>query len=346
MSACLISRRHRPGAPSPAPPGPNDRYAPRPHPELRHHRAYRPREIHPGRSADPGDRRPLRPRDEGAGAGQHGVGAGARHHHQGADRPAHLPGQGRADLRSQPHGHARPRGLRLRGVALARRLRGIAAGGGRVAGGGGADARQRLPGDRRRARDRPRAEQDRPAGGRAGAGAPADRGRGGAPRRRRGGDQRQDRAEHRGGAGSAGALPAGAEGGRGGAAQGAAGGQLVRPVSRRGDPGADQGRTAPQGPAHPHDGQRPHLPCRAGGRVLAEDGAGGEPRAGRDGLPERGHQDGGRHQRRRHHHRRPQSRRVGPARLQAFGSRGLVRPLPRGCRRFREAARIPWASSG
>ena len=60
-----------------------------------------------------------------------------------------LHGRGRRDLRPQPDGHARPRRLRLRGLALARRLRGLAAGGRRQPGRRGADARQRLPGARR-----------------------------------------------------------------------------------------------------------------------------------------------------------------------------------------------------
>ncbi len=44
-----------------------------------------------------------------------------------------------------------PRGLHLRGVALAGRVRGRAAGGGRLAGRGGADGGQHLPRGRRRA---------------------------------------------------------------------------------------------------------------------------------------------------------------------------------------------------
>ena len=54
------------------------------------------------------------------------------------------PAQGRPDLRPQPHRHARPRRLRLRGQPLDARGRGLAAGGGRHPGGRGADARQRL----------------------------------------------------------------------------------------------------------------------------------------------------------------------------------------------------------
>ena len=53
-------------------------------------------------------------------------------------------------------------------------------------GGRGADAGQRLPGDRERPRDRAGAEQDRPAGGRARAGEAADRGRDRPRRLRRG----------------------------------------------------------------------------------------------------------------------------------------------------------------
>ena len=70
----------------------------------------------------------------------------------------------------------------------------------------------------------PGAEQDRPAGRRAGAGEAADRGRDRPGRLRRRGDQRQDRPEHRGRAGGAGAPPAAAEGRRRRAAEGAAGG--------------------------------------------------------------------------------------------------------------------------
>ena len=53
-----------------------------------------------------------------------------------------------ADLRAQPHRHARARRLPLRGVAFAGRLRGRRAGRRRLAGGRGADAGQRLPGRR------------------------------------------------------------------------------------------------------------------------------------------------------------------------------------------------------
>ena len=69
-----------------------------------------------------------------------------------------------------------PRRLRLRGLALARGLRGRAAGRRRLAGRGGADGRQLLHGDRAGRRGRAGAEQDRPALGRARARDRRDRG--------------------------------------------------------------------------------------------------------------------------------------------------------------------------
>ena len=70
-------------------------------------------------------------------------------------------------LRRQPHRHARPRRLRLRGEPQPRRVRGRDPARRRVAGHRGADARELLPGDRARPHDRRRAQQDRPARGRA-----------------------------------------------------------------------------------------------------------------------------------------------------------------------------------
>ena len=66
----------------------------------------------------------------------------------------------------EPDRHARARRLHLRGVAVAAGVRGRAARRRRGAGDRGADARERLPGDRERPRDRPGREQDRPAAGR------------------------------------------------------------------------------------------------------------------------------------------------------------------------------------
>ena len=83
--------------------------------------------------------------------------------------------QRRRDLPAAPDRHARPRGLHLRGLALARRVRGRAAGGRRLPGRRGADRRQHLPGDRLRARADPDHEQGRPARRRARARGRGDR---------------------------------------------------------------------------------------------------------------------------------------------------------------------------
>ena len=103
---------------------------------------------------------------QGTGARFHGYRARARHHHQGADRPAELPRQGRQGLHPQPDGHAGPCRLRLRSLALAGRLRRLAAGRRRQPGRRGADARQRLSRARQQPRDRAGPQQGRPARGR------------------------------------------------------------------------------------------------------------------------------------------------------------------------------------
>ena len=229
------------------------------HPQLRHCCAYRPWQIDARRPADPEDRRPAGARDEGTGARFHGYRARARHHHQGADGAAELHGEERPGLHPQPDRHARPCRLRLRGFALARGLRRLAARGRRQPGRRGADARQRLSRDRRRPRDRAGAQQDRPAGGRAGGGQAADRGRDRHRRVGRGDDLGQDRAWHRRRAGSHRAPAAAAEGRPRGAAEGAAGRQLVRRLSRRRGAGPDRRRRAEEGPAHPDDGHQRRL---------------------------------------------------------------------------------------
>ena len=83
-------------------------------------------------------------------------------------------------------------------------------------------------------------------------------------------DLGQDRAQHRGGARGAGDPPAAAAGRRRGAAQGAAGRQLVRPLSRRRDPGAGQGRRAARRAEDPADGDRRGASGRAGRRLHPE----------------------------------------------------------------------------
>ena len=141
----------------------------RPHPQLLHRRAHRPRQVH-ARGPDPrADVDADQARDARAGARLDGPRARARHHDQGAGRPRGVEGPP-----AEPDRHAGPRGLHLRGVARAPGVRGRAPPRGRRAGHPGADARERLPGDREQPRDRPGREQDRPAAGEPGRG----RGRG------------------------------------------------------------------------------------------------------------------------------------------------------------------------
>ena len=68
-----------------------------------------------------------------------------------------------ADLRAEPHRHARPRRLQLRGLAQPRGVRGRRPRRRLDAGRRGADARQRLPRARAGPRDPPGPQQDRPA---------------------------------------------------------------------------------------------------------------------------------------------------------------------------------------
>ena len=90
----------------------------------------------------------------------------------------------RRAVRAQPDRHAGARRLLVRGHAVAGRLRGRAAAGGRLAGRRGADAGQRLSGGREQPRDHPGHQQDRSARRAARRGAPPDRGHH-RPRRRR-----------------------------------------------------------------------------------------------------------------------------------------------------------------
>ena len=81
---------------------------------------------------------------------------------------------GRRRLRPQPDRHAGARRLLVRSHPIARRVRGRAAAGGRVAGRRGADAGQRLPGGREQPRDHPGHQQDRSAWRAARGGPPSD----------------------------------------------------------------------------------------------------------------------------------------------------------------------------
>ena len=167
---------------------------PRPeHPQLLDHRPHRPRQVDAGRSHPRGHRRGGRPRAPPPDARLDGPRARARDHDQGPGGARGVQGPGRRDLPPAPDRHARPRGLHLRGVALAGRVRRRAAGGGRRPGRRGADRGQHLPGRRRRPGADPGPEQDRPAGRRARAGGGRDPRAAGRVRRRGDPDVGQDR---------------------------------------------------------------------------------------------------------------------------------------------------------
>ena len=157
----------------------------------------------------------------------------------------------------EPDRHARPRGLLVRGDAVAGRLRGRGAAGGRRAGRRGADAGQRLPGGGQQPRDHPGHQQDRPARRAARGDAPADRGHH-RPRRQR----RDPGVSAKVGTGVAGrargdrAPPAAAAGEPGRAAQGADLRLLVRLVPRRRHRRPRDRRRAAQGHEGPLHGRR------------------------------------------------------------------------------------------
>ena len=119
--------------------------------------------------------------------------ARAGDHDQGADRRALLQGARRPNLQSQPDRHSRPRRLRLRGVALARGVRGRAARRRRFAGRRSADRGELLHGDRAGRDGRAGAEQDRPSLGGARPRDRGDRGHHRHPGARRAALQREDR---------------------------------------------------------------------------------------------------------------------------------------------------------
>ncbi len=215
-------------------------------PKLQHRRPRRPREVDPRRPDPRAHRRGRPPRHAGPVPRLDGPRARAGHHDQGPER---APALGRPH--PPPHRHARPRRLRLRGVAQPRRLRGRAPPRRRVAGHRGPDPRQLLPGARARPHDRRRAQQDRPARGRARPRRGRDRARARHPRRRDPADLGQDRRGRARAARRAGRAHPAAEGRRRRAAAGADLRLDLRRVPRRRELGARVQRHARERRASP-----------------------------------------------------------------------------------------------
>src|ERR1700727_1721171 len=109
-------------------------------PQLLHHRAYRSRQVHARGPDASAHRSGGRPPDAGAVPGPDGYRARARYHDQEPGGPAALDRHRRPAIRPEPHRYPGPCGLLLRGVQVARRVRGRHPAGGRGAGDRGADA--------------------------------------------------------------------------------------------------------------------------------------------------------------------------------------------------------------
>ena len=275
-------------------------HGPGPHPQLLDHRPHRPRQVDARRSHPRADADRRRTRDARAAARLDGPRARARDHDQGAGGARVLHGQRRRDLPAAPDRHARARRLHLRGLALARRLRGRAARRRRRAGGGGADGREHLPGGRIGPRADSVPEQDRPARRRARA-----RGRRSERSDRRAdrgdpADQRQDRRGRGGGARGADRARAAAQGRSGGAAARADLRLGVRPVPRRDRLHPRRRRRLQEGRGDPRDGDRDRGGHRRHRLLQPADDAHRPARRGRGRLPDHGAE--GRHAaaRRRH----------------------------------------------
>ena len=216
-------------------------------------------------------------------------------------------------LRPQSHRHAGPRGLRLRGDAVAGRVRGRAAARGRLAGRRGADAGQRLPGRGEQPRDHSGHQQDRPAERAARRVQAADRGHHRARQRRRHSGQRQRR--HRRPRDSRGDRRALSSAGRRArrAAQGADLRLLVRSVPGRRDRHPRDRRRHPAEDEDPPDGREAGLRGARPRRLLAQGHSGRRARPRRSRLRRGQHQGRGRRQDRRHRHRdQPGDRRAVP----------------------------------
>ena len=232
------------------------------HPQLLDHRPHRPRQVdarrpHPRADADG------RPRARCAPSCSTRWTSSASAASRSRRRPCACSTTARdgADLPAAPDRHARARRLHLRGLALAGRVRGRAAGRRRLAGRRGADGRQHLPGGRLGPRADPVPEQDRPARRRARA--RGRRGRRAARRaaRRDAADQRQDGRGRRSRCSRSSSQRVPPPAGDPDAAAARADLRLrVRPVPRRDRLHPRRRRRLPQGRGDPRDGRRAPRP--------------------------------------------------------------------------------------
>ncbi len=318
-------------------------HGPGPHPQLLDHRAHRPRQVDAGRPHPRADPHGRRAGDARAAARLDGPGARARDHDQGAGGARVLHRPRRADLPAAPDRHPRPRGLHVRGLALAGRVRGGAARRGRLPGRGGADGREHVPGGGVRAGADPVPEQDRPPRRRAGAGGRRSERADGRAAGVDPADQREDRRGRAGRAGGADRARAAPRGRPRGARAGADLRLRVRPVPRRDRLHPRGRRRVPQGRADPRDGDGDRGGHRRHRLLQPADDAHRPARGGGGGLPDHGSE--GRHPaaRRRHAHHAGEGRGVrfalGRTRLGRRGHRaaarlpggeadGLLRPVP------------------
>ncbi|CAA9439468.1 MAG: Translation elongation factor LepA, partial [uncultured Quadrisphaera sp.] len=298
------TRRGRPRGDRPGPPA-----------QLLHHRPHRPRQVHARRPDAPDHRGGRRPGHAGAVPGPDGHRARARHHHQVAGGADAVGGR-RHRPRPEHDRHPGARRLHLRGLPLPGRVRGRGAAGRRRAGHRGADPGEPVPGDGERAGDRAGAEQDRPAGGAAGAvrrGAGLAGGRGAGRRAAGLGQDRRRRPRaarpHRRGRARAGRRPRRPD----------PGDDLrlrLRHLPRRGHlrPRRRRAAEAAREDRHDVDPRHPRAPGDRG--ELPGAGAQRGPRRGRGGLPDHRREGRAPEPGRRHRHQR------GPP---VDGHRGAVR---------------------
>ena len=268
--------------------------------KFQHHRPRRPRQVDARRPSARSDGHGRQAQHEGAAARHARPRARARHNDKIRPRAHELQGARRAHLRAEPHRHAGPRRLLIRGLALARGLRGRGARRRRLTGRRGADGGQQLPRGGPRPRARAGAQQDRPS---LVAPRPGQKGARGHHRHQRGRRRDDFRKDWRGRAGAARAHSARhprAGGRRGRAASGADFRFGLRQLQGRHLLRARRQRHARGGKDRPLHGDGPDVPARRGRRIQAGHGEGRQPRPRRGRLHLREHKDDRRGARRRH----------------------------------------------